>query len=97
MNHKLDDELSSLRAEPPSAAFGQIEPRVWRSIESARRARAAAPALYVARAAAVAGALGLGIASGGATADAVAGQPQEISAFSVRAQLAPSTLLDHHE
>jgi hypothetical protein len=96
MNHKLDDELRSLRAEPPGAGFGQIETRVWGSVESLRRARAAAPTLYV-RAAAVVGALGLGIASGGATAVAVAGQPQEVSAFSVRAQLAPSTLLDHHE
>ena len=97
MNSKLDDELRLLRGEPPAGGFQQIEPRVWRSIEGVRQARAAAPTLYVARAAAVAGALGLGIASGGATAAAVAGQPQEISAFSVRAQLAPSTLLDHHE
>ena len=97
MNHKLDDELRSLGAEPPAAGFAQIETRVWRSIESVRRARAVAPTLYVVRAAAVVGALGLGIASGGATAVAVAGEPQEISAFSARAQLAPSTLLDHHE
>ena len=42
------------------------------------------------------GALGLGVASGGATAVAVAAQSEEVSAFSAKAELAPSTLLDHH-
>ena len=34
--------------------------------------------------------------SGGATAVAVAAQSEEVSAFSAKAELAPSTLLDHH-
>lgn len=97
MNDKLDEALRALRSEPRPASYQQLEPRVWRGIDQVRQMRAAAPALYAARAAAVVGALGLGVASGGATAAAVAGQSQEVSAFSLKAQLAPSTLLDHRE
>lgn len=96
MDHRLDDELKELRAEPPAAAYDQIEQRVWRGIEGIRRARQAAPLLYAVRAAAVVGALGLGVAGGGAAAIAVASDAQETSAFSIKSELAPSTLLDHH-
>ena len=96
MNDRLDEDLRALRSEPRPASYQQLEPRVWKGIERVRQARAAAPTLYVARAAAVIGALGLGVASGGATAAAVAAQSQEVSAFSLKAELAPSTLLDHH-
>ncbi|MBN9318748.1 MAG: hypothetical protein BGN86_15110 [Caulobacterales bacterium 68-7] len=96
MNDGLDDELRALRSEPLPASYQRLEARVWKGIERVRQARAAAPTLYVARAAAVIGALGLGVASGGVTAAAVAAQSQEVSAFSVKAELAPSTLLDHH-
>lgn len=96
MNDRLDDDLQALKAEPTPAAYDLIEARVWRGIAALRQARQAAPALYAMRAAAVVGALGMGVASGGAAAVAVARQGQEISAFSVQAELAPSTLLDHH-
>lgn len=96
MNARLDDDLQALKAEPTPAAYDLIEPRVWRGIAAVRQARQAAPTLYAVRAAAVVGALGLGVASGGAAAVAVASEGQEISAFSVQAELAPSTLLDHH-
>ena len=96
MDDRLDDDLRALRAEPTPVAYDEIEPRVWRGIAGVRQARQAAPVLYAARAAAVVGALGLGVASGGATALAIASERQEISAFSVQAELAPSTLLDHH-
>lgn len=56
-----------------------------------------APKLYALRAAVVVGALGLGVASGGATMVALAAHEPEVSAFSLQVALAPSTLLDHHE
>ena len=96
MNDGLDDDLRALRDEPPGGAYDQLETRVWRSIEEVRQARRAAPAVLAARTAAVVGALGLGVVGGGATAVAVAAEVQEISVFSVRTELAPSTLLDDH-
>lgn len=96
MDDRLDDDLRTLKAEPTPEAYELIERRVWRGIAAVRQARQAAPALYAVRAAAVVGALGLGVASGGAAAVAVASEGQEISAFSVQAELAPSTLLDNH-
>jgi hypothetical protein len=96
MDDRLDDELRALRSEPLPAGYQRLEARVWQGIERVRQARAAAPTLLAVRAAAVVGALGLGVASGGATAVAVAAQSQEVSAFSAKAELAPSTLLDHH-
>ena len=96
MDERLDDDLRAMKAEPPSAAYDLIESRVWQGVATLRQGRQAAPLLYAVRTAAVVGALGLGVASGGATAVAVAREGQEISAFSVQAELAPSTLLDHH-
>lgn len=96
MNDRLDHELRALRGEPPATAYDQIEQRVWRGIEGVRRARQAAPLLYAVRTAAVVGALGLGVAGGGVAAIAVASETQETSAFSIKSELAPSTLLDHH-
>lgn len=97
MNDRLDEALSILRSQPPPVSCHELELNVWRGIDRIRQARAAAPALFAVRAAALLGALGLGVASGGATASALAAEPQEMSAFSVNAQLAPSTLLDHHK
>ncbi len=96
MTNNLDREISALRSEPPGSQYDQIDDAVWRGIAEARRAREAAPILNAVRAAAVVGALGIGVAAGGATAVAVAREAQEISAFSVNSELAPSTLLDHH-
>lgn len=96
MDDRLDDDLRALKAEPAPKAYDLIDARVWRGIAAVRQTRRAAPALYVLRAAGVVGALGLGVVSGGAAAVAVTNEGQEISAFSVQAELAPSTLLDHH-
>lgn len=96
MTKSLDEEIRALRAQPPAAGYDQIDQRVWRGIAEARRVRQAAPMLYTVRAAAVVGALGLGVAGGGAAAVAVASEAPEVSAFSIHTQLAPSTLLDHH-
>lgn len=96
MKDGLDDELRALGGEAPPADYDGLEARVWRDIGAARQARQVAPALLAVRVASVVGALGLGAAAGGATAVAIAGEAQEVSAFSVKADLAPSTLLDHH-
>jgi hypothetical protein len=96
MANRLDEEIRALRFEPPGPGYEQIDQRVWRGIAEVRRARQAAPVLYAARAAAVAGALGLGVAGGGMTAVVLAREAQEVSAFSIHTELAPSTLLDHH-
>lgn len=96
MNDKLDVLIGAAKAEPPPAAYQTIEQRVWCEIEGVRKVRHAAPLLFAARAAGVVSALVLGIAGGGMTAVAVAREAQEISAFSIKIELAPSTLLDHH-
>lgn len=96
MTADFDKELRALRAEPPAPGYDQIDEGVWRGIAETRRARQAAPVLYAVRAAAVVGALGLGVAGGGAAAIAVASEAPEVSAFSINTELAPSTLLDHH-
>ena len=96
MNDRLEHDLEALRAEPAVAAYDQIDHHVWRGIAEVRRGRQAAPMLYAVRAAAVIGALGLGVAGGGAAAIAVGSESQETSAFSINSELAPSTLLDHH-
>lgn len=95
MNDELDALIGAARAEPPPTAYQSIEQRVWDKIGGVRNARRAAPLVFAARAAGVVGALVLGIAGGGMTAVAVARETQEISAFSIKTELAPSTLLDH--
>jgi hypothetical protein len=95
MSNQFDEDMRALRSEPPARGYDEIDAAVWRGIADARRSRQAAPMLYAVRAAAVVGALGLGVASGGATAVALAREAPEVSAFSINAELAPSTLLDH--
>ncbi len=96
MSDRLEDELRALGLAAPAQGYDQLEGRIWRSIEAARETRRSAPLLLGVRAAAVGGALGLGVMGGGATAVALAGEVPEVSAFSVRTGLAPSTLLDDH-
>jgi hypothetical protein len=96
MTNRLDEELRALKLEPPARGFDQIDQGVWRGIAEARQARQAAPVLHAVCAAGVVVALGLGVAGGGMTAVAVANESQEVSAFSIHTELAPSTLLDHH-
>ena len=96
MTNSLDDAIRALRSEPPEVGFEEIDQAVLRGIAEVRRARQVAPMLYAMRTAAVVGALGLGVAGGGAAAEAVAREAPEVSAFSIHTELAPSTLLDHH-
>lgn len=96
MKHRLEDELIAMRGEPPAPRYGRIEAQVWASIDSVRQHRMAARELVGVRIAALAVALGVGMVGGGAAALAVADERQEVSVFSVNAELAPSTLLDRH-
>lgn len=95
MNHWLDDDLKASKSEAPPEKLNQLELRVWAEISHLRAAPAASLLLPV-RAASLVAALGLGLAGGSFAAAASAGDPDEISAFSVKARLAPSTLLDGH-
>jgi hypothetical protein len=96
MSRRLDDELSSLKAEGSPTSLSQLESAVWRRIDAEREDRAAWSIFLPVRAAAVVAALGIGVAGGGFAAAAVASEPHEISVFSIDARLAPSTLLDGH-
>ena len=93
MRPGLDDALAALRDEAPDRDLSQLEARVWRRIDQARRGRDLGLRTTPYRLAAVLVALGLGTAVG--VADAREGHDREqISAFRVATELAPSTLLD---
>jgi len=91
MSDRFDHLFEALRREPDAALPG-LEGRVWTAIEAWRQSRRAAYALVPLRAASVVAALGLGLVGGSLTA-AAARTPPEVSAFSIDAHLAPSTLL----
>lgn len=98
MNDSLDQDLKALGAgEPIPTSYHGIETRALQAIGALRQGRRGARGVYAVRLAGVAGALGLGVVAGGATAVAVAHEVQEVSVFAVQTDLAPSTLLDHHE
>jgi hypothetical protein len=92
MSDRLDAELHALKGAV-SGAPGGLEQAVWRRIEAVRESRRLAPIMVPVRAACVFVALGVGVAGGGLVAAATARDIPEISAFSVDAYLAPSTLL----
>lgn len=94
MHDLLDQDLRALKVSPADAGVVSVEQGVLKRIASIREARSAAQAFLPVRAAAVIAALGLGLAGGGFVAAAAASERQEISAFAIDAQLAPSTLLD---
>jgi hypothetical protein len=91
MSDKLDHLFEALRQEPGVELPG-LEGQVWTRIDAWRQDRRASDALMPLRAASIVAALGVG-ALGGSLAAAAARTPPEISAFSVDAHLAPSTLL----
>lgn len=97
MSRRLDEDLHALRAAPAPAELDHLEGRVWREIAVLRDSRATATLFLPVRAAAIAAALGLGIAGGSLTAAATAAESPEISAFSLKSHLAPSTLLEGHK
>lgn len=97
MDEQLDKGLAALKAERPDARLSGLETRVWARIAEARTTRAAGWLVAPAGAAAIAGALLIGAATGGLAASAMANEPHEISVFSTNAALAPSTLLAFDE
>jgi hypothetical protein len=92
MSDKLDEFFEALRRQPHAELHG-LESQVWARIDAWRDSRRASIALVPLRAASVVAALGLGMVGGSLAANAAARTPSEISAFSVDAHLAPSTLL----
>lgn len=86
----LDRLLADLAAEPPTAPSAEFEGQVFRRLASVRRGQVAAMRQLPISAAIVAGALGLGLALGGAASDRSLG---EEGVLSLTGQLAPSTLL----
>lgn len=92
MSDKLDQLFEALRQQPDARLPG-LEGQVWARIDAWRESRRASGALVPLRAASVVAALGLGMVGGSLAANAGARTPPEISAFSVDAHLAPSTLL----
>lgn len=92
MNDNLDDLFAALRRQPHADLSG-VEVQVWNRIAAGRERRRAASALVPLRAASVVAALGLGVVGGSLAASAAARTPPEVSAFSLNAHLAPSTLL----
>lgn len=92
MSDRFDHLFEALRREPDAALPG-LEGRVWTAIDAWRQSRRAAYALAPLRAASVIAALGLGLVGGSLAAAAAARTPPEVSAFSIDAHLAPSTLL----
>lgn len=92
MSDRLDHLFEALRREPDADLPG-LEGQVWARIDASREHRHASNALGPLRAASVVAALGLGIVGGSLAASAAGRPPVEISAFSIDAHLAPSTLL----
>ncbi len=95
MGRRLDDQLQALAAAG-GLAPDDLESAVWRRIHREREARSSSSLTLTTRAVAMGAALAIGIAGGGMTAAAVAGQSNDVSAFSIQSDLAPSTLLDGH-
>ncbi len=90
MKTELDQYLDHLRAVPLDVQLDQLEPTVWRRIESANRSPYFS-GLWGWRAA-----LAVVMLSAGVLADgAVTTKPsQEVSPFALHSSLAPSTLLE---
>lgn len=89
----LDDALAALRDDAPDRDLSQIELEVWRRVGAARRDRGLELRVAPFRIAAVLMALGLGTLAGVAQVRDVR-TGDEVSAFRVATELAPSTLLD---
>lgn len=96
MTRKLDEALLAAKADAPAPGLDRIEPAVWRRIEAMRASSEASSLFVPVRIAAVAAALGIGVAAGGLAAAEARQQNenQEVAAFALDTRLAPSTLLE---
>ena len=88
----LERLLSDLKTEDRAAIGPDVDDAVWRRIGSIRESRIASVRQLPIRAAMVVGALGVGLALGGASA-AQDHHDHEAAALSVGGHLAPSNLL----
>ncbi|MEO8927736.1 MAG: hypothetical protein ABI306_11300 [Caulobacteraceae bacterium] len=94
MTKRLDDLLGRLAAEPIDRSLDRLQADIWRGV-ARRRAEARTAAMLAPVALASVGlALAMGVVVGGVTAVAKVAAPHGSSAFSVAADLAPSTLLE---
>lgn len=91
MSQELDHMIEAMRRQPQARLDG-LEGRVWARIDALRQP--SAMLLTPLRAAAVVAALGIGMVGGNLATASATSKPVEITAFSVEAHLAPSTLLD---
>ncbi len=90
------DQLLAQADQAPNPELEGLEERVWAKIAALSPANASASSWRL-KAAMVSGALALGLAVGGATAAAAAAAghgSREMSAFGMKIDLAPSTLLE---
>jgi anti-sigma factor RsiW len=92
MTERLDRLIDQLAASPTDRSLAHFDARVARGVAEWRVQARARAALVPLRLAAIGAALAAGLAAGGVTASAMI--PGPASAFSVSADLAPSTLLD---
>ena len=90
----LEQRLSDLRMHDGAEAGPEVDDAVWRRIGAIRRGQVVTARQLPIRAAMVLGALGVGLALGGASAAQDHHRlDQEASALSLGGHLAPSTLL----
>ncbi len=94
MNDRLDRMINRLAASPADRSLDQFEAQVGRGVARRRAQARAMAALMPVRIATVGLALALGVTAGGVAASAMIAQPARPGAFSLAADLAPSTLLD---
>lgn len=92
MVQRLDPDLELLREHRFDTDLTGVEAAVWGRIGQWREEHAVTAVLLPVRTAAVVGALAFGLVGG--LASALSLEEQEVSAFSLEAHVAPSTLLD---
>lgn len=94
MSDRLDSLLARLAAEPPERSLDHLGDDVVRSIKRLRVEARTVSALAPLRLATTGLALAMGVTASSFVAAAAAERTEQLSSFSIMAQLAPSTLLE---
>jgi hypothetical protein len=94
MDERLDQLLERLAATPAERSLNFLEFEVGRAISKQRGSAQTASALAPVRIASIGLALAMGVTVGGVTAATAIVAPRPAGAFSMAANLAPSTLLE---
>lgn len=94
MNDRLDHLVERLAAAPTDHRLEHLEAQVGRGVAAQVAQTRAARALGPVRVASIGLTLAVGVTAGGLTAASSAALPRSADAFSVAANLAPSTLLE---